>query len=145
VTKPWITASGNKLSRVRDRHYYCWVLHQPPFDSQTRGTRENRAPPCVKVPGSSRVPPHANIFVMGPAGIKTHTLRSVGNPTHTLRRTESVDSCSRPFGCPRYSETPDSKVQSLARSHGAPHSVRMYVSMGLLYVRGYVWVIGGQC
>jgi hypothetical protein len=35
-------------------------LHQPPwsfeFDSQTRGTRENRAPPCVKVPGSSRVP-----------------------------------------------------------------------------------------
>jgi len=37
-----------------------WVLHQPPwsfgFDSQTRGTRENRAPPCVKVPGSSRVP-----------------------------------------------------------------------------------------
>jgi hypothetical protein len=27
------------------------------FDSQTRGTRENRAPPCVKVPGSSRVPP----------------------------------------------------------------------------------------
>ena len=38
-----------------------WLgLHQPPwsfgFDSQTRGTRENRAPPCVKVPGSSRVP-----------------------------------------------------------------------------------------
>jgi hypothetical protein len=36
-----------------------WVLHQPTwgfgFDSQTRGTRENRAPPCVKVPGSSRV------------------------------------------------------------------------------------------
>ena len=24
--------------------------------SQTRGTRENRAPPCAKVPGSSRVP-----------------------------------------------------------------------------------------
>ena len=38
-----------------------WVLHQPPwsfgFDSQTRGTRGNRAPPCVKAPGSSRVPP----------------------------------------------------------------------------------------
>jgi hypothetical protein len=37
-----------------------WFLHQPPwsfgFDSQTRGTRENRAPPCVAVPGSSRVP-----------------------------------------------------------------------------------------
>jgi hypothetical protein len=39
-------------------------LHQPyiypwsfGFDSQTRGTRENRASPCVKVPGSSRVPP----------------------------------------------------------------------------------------
>ena len=35
-------------------------MHQPPwsfgFDSQMRGTRENRAPPCVKVPGSSRVP-----------------------------------------------------------------------------------------
>jgi hypothetical protein len=26
------------------------------FDSQTRGTWENRVPPCVKVPGSSRVP-----------------------------------------------------------------------------------------
>ncbi len=39
-----------------------WVLHQPPwsfgFDSQTRGTRETRSPPCVKVPGSSRVPLH---------------------------------------------------------------------------------------
>jgi hypothetical protein len=23
---------------------------------QTRGTRENRAPPCFKVPGSSRIP-----------------------------------------------------------------------------------------
>jgi len=38
-----------------------WVLHQPPwsfgFDSQTRGTRENRVSPCVKVQGSSRVPP----------------------------------------------------------------------------------------
>ena len=38
-----------------------WLgLHLPPwsfgFDSQTRGTRENGAPPCVKVPGSSRVP-----------------------------------------------------------------------------------------
>jgi hypothetical protein len=37
-----------------------WVLHQPPwsfgFDSQTRGSRENRSTPCVKVPGSSRVP-----------------------------------------------------------------------------------------
>jgi hypothetical protein len=36
-----------------------WVLHQPPwsfgFDSQTRGTRENRRT-CIKVPGSSRVP-----------------------------------------------------------------------------------------
>jgi hypothetical protein len=35
-------------------------LHQPPwsfgFDSQTRGTRENRSPPCLEVPGSSRVP-----------------------------------------------------------------------------------------
>jgi hypothetical protein len=82
-----------------------WVLHQPPwsfgFDSQTRGTRETRAPPCVKVPGSSRVPPprslvrdgqtsprlvfsgstcpplfpphtHANNFVIGTAVINTH-------------------------------------------------------------------------
>ena len=35
-------------------------MYQPPWsfglNSQTRGTRENRAPPCVKVPGSSRVP-----------------------------------------------------------------------------------------
>ena len=40
------------------RHY---MAPQPPwsfgFDSQTRGTRENRATTCVKVPGSSRVPP----------------------------------------------------------------------------------------
>jgi len=38
-----------------------WVLHQPPwsfgFDSQTRGTRPGKTgAPCVKVPGSSRVP-----------------------------------------------------------------------------------------
>jgi hypothetical protein len=86
-----------------------WLgLHQPPwsfgFDSQTRGTRENRATPCVKVPGSlphgshlvrdgqtsphrprlvvSRItcppispPPHANSFVLGPAVINTHTLQ----------------------------------------------------------------------
>ena len=81
-----------------------WVLHQPPwsfgFDSQTRGTRENRAPPCVKVPGSSRVPvrdgqtsphrprlvvsrstcpplspsPHANSFIRGTAVINTHLI-----------------------------------------------------------------------
>jgi hypothetical protein len=52
------------------------------FDSQTRGTRENRTPPCVKAPGSSRVPtcppisplpPHANSFVLGPAVINTHS------------------------------------------------------------------------
>jgi len=81
-------------------------LHQPPwsfgFDSQTRGTRENRAPPCVKVPGSSRVPafdgrtsphrprlvvsrstcpplspsPHENSFIIGTAVIHTHTQRT---------------------------------------------------------------------
>ena len=56
-------------------------LHQPPwsfvFDSQTRGRtnkrhhHQNRAPPCVKVPGSSRVPvrdgqtsPHRPRFVV---------------------------------------------------------------------------------
>jgi hypothetical protein len=65
-----------------------WVLHQPPwsfgFDSQTRGTRENRRT-LYKVPGSSRVPshstcpplsssPHAHSFVIGPAVIK-HTPR----------------------------------------------------------------------
>jgi len=43
------------------------------FDSLTRGTREIRAPPCVKVPGSSRVQPPANSFVIGPAVINTHT------------------------------------------------------------------------
>jgi hypothetical protein len=77
-------------------------LHQPPwifgFDSQTRGTRENRTPPCVKVPGSSRVPvcggqpsphksrlvvshctcpplsssPHAHSFVLGTAVINNN-------------------------------------------------------------------------
>jgi hypothetical protein len=86
------------------------VLHQPPwsfgFDSQTRGTRENRAPPCVKVPGSSRVPsprslvcggqtsphnprlvvshstcsplslPHAHNFVLGTAVINNNNLSS---------------------------------------------------------------------
>ena len=65
---------------------------------QTRGTRENRAPPCVQVPGSSRVPvrdgqtsphrprlvvsrstcpplspsPHAHSFIIGTAAINTH-------------------------------------------------------------------------
>jgi hypothetical protein len=37
--------------------------------------------PCVKVPGSSRVPPHANSFVIGPAVIKhTQTLLSLSVP-----------------------------------------------------------------
>ena len=97
-----------------------WVLHQTPcrfgFDSQTRGykvqrgTKENKLilceitgfltgpnAPCVKVPGSSRVPcpplsspPHANSFVIGPAVIKhtytreqlCHGNRSCSNKTH---------------------------------------------------------------
>ena len=48
------------------------------FDSQTRGTREKRAPPCVEVPISSRVPPHANSFVIGTAVINTHTAVTPG-------------------------------------------------------------------
>ena len=72
-----------------------WVLHQPPwsfgFDSQTRGTRENRRTLCKStgfLTGPSpamvgsrspdgwdqipyRVPP-ANSFVIGPAVINTH-------------------------------------------------------------------------
>ena len=43
----------------------------PKRQQTTRGTRENRAPPCVKVPGSSRVPPHANSFIIGTAVINT--------------------------------------------------------------------------
>ena len=63
-------------------------MHQPPwsfgFDSQTRGARENRAPPCVKVPGSSSLvahvlhlppPTHANLFVIGTVVINTHPVR----------------------------------------------------------------------
>jgi hypothetical protein len=89
-----------------------WLgLHQPPwsfgFDSQTRGTRENRAPPCVKVPGSSRVPvcggqpsphkprlvvshstcpplsssPHAHSFVLGTAVINNRPRLVVSRST----------------------------------------------------------------
>jgi hypothetical protein len=43
------------------------------FDSLTRGTKETRAPPCVKVPYSSRVPTHANSFVIGTTVINKHT------------------------------------------------------------------------
>ena len=93
-----------------------WALHHPPwsfgFDSQTRGTRENRAPPCVKEPGSSRVPvrdgqtsphqsrlvvsritcpplslsPHANSFITGAAVINTHT------PFHTISLSPALTS-----------------------------------------------------
>jgi hypothetical protein len=46
-------------------------LHQPPwsfgFDSQTRGTRENRAPPCVKVTFT-----HSTGFLTGPNSSSTH-------------------------------------------------------------------------
>jgi hypothetical protein len=49
-----------------------WALHQPPwsfgFVSQKRGTRENRAPPCVKVPGSLRVPAPPWVGSRSPAG-----------------------------------------------------------------------------
>ena len=56
---------GSRSPVVWDQMGWWLGLHQPPlsfwFDSQTRGTRENRAPPCVKVPGSSRVPPREQL------------------------------------------------------------------------------------
>jgi hypothetical protein len=56
--------------KINTRHAPPWVGSRSPLgwwlglhklspwslDSQTKGTREKRAPPCVKVPGSSRVP-----------------------------------------------------------------------------------------
>jgi hypothetical protein len=106
-TRPWVGSRSPDGWDQIPRWAGGLVLHQPPwsfgFDSQTRGTRENRAPPCVKVPGSSRVPPrslvcdgqtspdrpwliasrstclplspsaHANSFVIGTAAINTHT------------------------------------------------------------------------
>jgi hypothetical protein len=75
------------------------------FDSQTRGTKENRVPPCVKVPGSSRVPfsphrlrlivsrstypplspppPHANSFVIDTAVIN-NTCANLSRGIHIL-------------------------------------------------------------
>jgi hypothetical protein len=53
-------------------------LHQPPwsfgFDSQTRGTRENRRT-LYSSTGflTGPTPPHAHSFVLGPAVINTHT------------------------------------------------------------------------
>jgi hypothetical protein len=59
-TPPWVGSRSPDGWEQIPRWAGGWVLHQPPwsfgFDSQTRGTTENRAPPCVKVPGSSRVP-----------------------------------------------------------------------------------------
>jgi hypothetical protein len=43
------------------------------FNSQTRGTRENRATPCVKVSGSSRVP---SLGPPTPIGNNTLTIRT---------------------------------------------------------------------
>jgi hypothetical protein len=62
-------------------------LHQPPwsigFDSQTREPRETRAPPCVEIPGSSRIP--ANSFIKGTAVINTHT-HHINKPNLHLSR-----------------------------------------------------------
>jgi hypothetical protein len=100
---PWVGSKSPDGWDQIPRWAGGWVLHQSPcvsfgFDSQTRGTRENRAPPCVKVRGSSRVPvcdgqtsphrprivvsrstcpplspfPHANSFVIGTAVINTY-------------------------------------------------------------------------
>ena len=57
------------------------------FDSQTRGTRENRAPPCVKVlTGVTTGPtPDAHSFVLGPAVINNskHGVTSNGRAVHS--------------------------------------------------------------
>jgi len=66
-----------------------WLgLHQPPwsfgFYSQTRGTRENRVTPCVKVQGSSRVP--AIVFCNDTRGNAEHL-----NLVYTLVNTEDME------------------------------------------------------
>ena len=57
---PPLSARAPVMVGIRSPLGWWLGLHQPPwsfgFDSQTRGTRENRTTPCVKVPGSSRVP-----------------------------------------------------------------------------------------
>jgi hypothetical protein len=77
---PWV---GSRSPDGWDQIPRWAGLHQPPwsfgFDSQTRGTRENRAPPCVKVPGSSRShSPHANSFIKGTAVINTQKVKNAG-------------------------------------------------------------------
>jgi hypothetical protein len=56
---PWVGSRSPDGWDQIPRWVGGWVLHQPPwsfgFDSQTRGTRKTGAP-CIKVPGSSRVP-----------------------------------------------------------------------------------------
>jgi hypothetical protein len=96
TVSPWV---GSRSQLV------WWLgLHQTPwsfgFNSQMRGTKENRDTPCVKVPGSSRAPvcdgqtsPHrprivvsrstcpplspsplANSFVIGTTVLNTHSI-----------------------------------------------------------------------
>ncbi len=69
-TPPWVGSRSPDGWDQIPRWAGGWVLHQPPwsfgFDSQTRGTRENRAPPCVRVPGSSRVPAPPPPFTQSP-------------------------------------------------------------------------------
>jgi hypothetical protein len=65
-----------------------WLgLHQPPwsfgFDSQTRGTRENRVTPCVKVPGSSRVPAPPWVGSRSP-GLCAGALRKIGDGSNSF-------------------------------------------------------------
>jgi hypothetical protein len=61
-------------SWVGSRSLLGWWLgvHQPPwsfgFDSQTRGTRENRRTPCVNLQGSSRVPAQPWVGSRSPDG-----------------------------------------------------------------------------
>jgi hypothetical protein len=72
ATPPWVGSRSPAGWDQIPRWAGGWVLHQPPwsfgFDSQTRGTRENRAPPCVKVPGSSRVSAPPWVLSRSPAG-----------------------------------------------------------------------------
>jgi len=129
------------------------VLHQPPwsfgFDSQTRTTRENRAP-CVEVPGSSGSHPRehgchlfhpharqifASSFSTDPPGDQTSGITD--QPGASMSRAVALYQplCTLPLTFPGPSSPPLSFTQSpspprsLVRDgQTSPHSIRLVVS-----------------
>ena len=103
-----------------------WVLHQPPwsfgFDSQTRGTRENRAPPCVKVPGSSPVPGAGSSTVPSTASSKGYCTNKHKNLEGLPQLPQPQDAAREQDSCAKRSKR--ARRVSVVNKRKTPQTVR---------------------